>query len=482
MSAFQSAIWDFVGRIGNYVVTFVVSVVLTRLLVPAEFGAFGIIIAVTVFSWVVLDFGFRSAVVQTETISQTQLSSVFFVNLAIGIGLMLALILVGPIVESFYEIPHLASYFIGISPVFFMNGLLVVPSALVQRELKLKQMSIFSVVGSVVAGAISVTLALRGFGVWSLIVSNLTSTFTTLVACYTISRWRPTMEFDLASIKSLFSFGWRMFLSSLLDVSFSRADVFIIGKLFDVGSLGFYTRALSLDQQVRMFSVSTIVTVMLPLFSRHQNDLGRLKEIYYRALNFVSFAVFAASGLLVVIAPDLFLVLFTEKWIVSAGYFQIMSISSAAYPLSYVMLNLISGRGNSKALLRLEMFKKLLLVPAYLTFIVGGIYTFLIVIGSIYVVSLIVNMVFVDKELDEPVRKQLFVVLTYAAMSFVSAVAAYVVMNYVHSNSYVRLVVATSVFSFAYLAFNWLRNTAGLRELTDRASATFTRRGAAETT
>ena len=479
MGAFQSAIWDFLGRIVNYLVTFAVSVVLTRLLMPEEFGAFGIIVAITVFAWVVLDFGFRSAVVQTEAVSQTQLSTVFFANLAIGVGLMIILIIAGPVVESFYEIPNLALYFIGISPVFLMNGLLVVPSALVQRDLKLKQMSIFTVVGAVLSGAISVALAFRGFGVWSLVVSNVASTLTTLVACYAISRWRPTLEFDLASIKSLFSFGWRIFLSSLLDVAFSRADVFVIGKLFDITSLGFYTRALSLDQQVRMFSVSTIVTVMLPMFSRHQNDLARLKHIYYRALNFVSFAAFAASGLLVVTATDLFLVLFTEKWISSAGYFQIMSISSAAYPLSYVMLNLISGRGNSKALLRLEIFKKILLVPAYLTFIVGGIYTFLIVIGSVYVVSLLVNMVFVEKELGEPVTRQLSVILTYAAMALLSAAAAYLVTVNVGSNSYIRLIVSTAVFSIVYLGINWIRGTAGLREVSDRVSAMLTRRSEA---
>ena len=460
----------------NYLITFAVSVVLTRLLMPEEFGAFGIIIAITVFAWVVLDFGFRSAVVQTETVTQTQLSTVFFANLAIGVVLMVILIIAGPVVESFYRIPNLALYFIGISPVFLMNGLLVVPSALVQRDLKLKQMSVFTVVGSVISGAISVALAFRGFGVWSLIVSNLSSTLTTLVACYAISRWRPTHEFDLSSIKSLFGFGWRIFLSSLLDVTFSRADVFVIGKLFDVTSLGFYTRALSLDQQVRMFSVSTIVTVMLPMFSRHQNDLARLKHIYYRALNFVSFAAFAASGLLVVTATDLFLVLFTEKWIASAGYFQIMSISSAAYPLSYVMLNLISGRGNSKALLRLEIFKKVLLIPAYLTFIVGGIYTFLIVIGSVYIVSLFVNMLFVEKEVGEPVRKQLSVILAYAAMAFVSAAAAYLVAINVGANSYVRLIVSTSVFSLVYFAINWISGTAGLRELSDRVSAILARR------
>ena len=461
----------------NYLITFAVSVVLTRVLMPEEFGAFGIIVAITVFAWVVLDFGFRSAVVQTESVSQTQLSTVFFTNLAIGVGLMILLIIAGPIVERFYQIPNLALYFIGISPVFLMNGLLVVPSALVQRDLKLKQMSIFTVVGSVISGAISVALAFKGFGVWSLIVSNVASTLTTLVACYAISRWRPSIEFDLASIKSLFGFGWRIFLSSLLDVTFSRADVFVIGKLFDVTSLGFYTRALSLDQQVRMFSVSTIVTVMLPMFSRHQNDLARLKQIYYRALHFVSFAAFAASGALVVTATDLFVVLFTEKWISSAGYFQIMSISSAAYPLSYVMLNLISGRGNSKALLRLEVFKKILLVPAYLTFFVGGIYTFLIVIGSVYVVSLLVNMVFVEKELGEPVRTQLSVILTYAAMAFLAAVTAYLATSSLATSAYIRLAVSMSVFSAVYLAINWLSGTAGLREVSDRVSEMLTRRG-----
>ena len=477
MSVFQSAVWDLAGRIANYVVTFVVSVILTRLLMPEEFGAFGIILAILVFSWVILDFGFRSAVVQAATISQTQLSSVFFVNLLLGAGIMLVLVLVGPPLARFYEIPELANYIIGVSPIFVLNGLFVVPSALIQRELKLKQMSIFTVVGAVISGGISIVLALKGFGVWSLVVSSLSSTVITVIACYWITGWRPTREFDLPSIKPLYDFGSRIFLSSLLDVAFTRADVFIIGKVFDVGSLGFYTRAQSIDQQVRMFSVSTIVTVMLPLFSRHQNDIERLRDIYFRSLHFISFVAIAASGLLVLTAYDLFLLLFTEKWIVSAGYFQIMSITSAAYPLTYLMLNLISGRGNSKALLRLEIFKKTLLVPAYLSFLVGGIHTFVIVVGVVYLVSLVLNMSFVKKELSESITKQLSVVGLYVAMSLLSALVSFGLMGLIPTTTITHFLGSAAIFGSVYLGLNWILKTAGFRELIERATSMLARKG-----
>jgi teichuronic acid exporter len=468
--------WDLIGRIANYVVTFVVSVVLTRLLLPEEFGAFGILIAITLFAWVVQEFGFRSAIVQAKTISQTQLSSVLIISSLIGVVLTVALITAGPVVEAFYAIPGLTYYFIGISPVFLLNGLLAVPSALVQRELRLKELSIFTVGGSVVAGIVSVILALRGFGVWSLIVANLVSSLTSVVACYAISRWKPTLALDISSIKPLFKFGSRIFLSSILDVVFTRADVFIIGKLFDINTLGFYTRAQSLDLQVKMFSVGTIVTVMLSLFSRFQSDIERLRSIYYRAMHFVSFATVGASGLLVLIAHDMFLVLFSATWLQSVPYFQIMAVTSAAYPLNYVMLNLISGRGNSKAVLRLEVLKKVFLCAAYLTFFGGGIFAFLIALGVVHIVSMLINMAFVKKEIDEPVTKQLSVVGIYAFISVLSAGVAYVGVGVIDLPVIPRLLLSVSLFSFVNVGLNLLLRTSGSRELIDRLGGSFLRR------
>lgn len=452
------------GRVANYLVTFAVSIILTRILEPAEFGAYGIILGVSVFAWVILEFGFRSAVVQAAEVSRTQLSTVFFVNLALGAGLSVCVALAGPIFERFFAIPGLSIYLIGASPLFVLNALMVVPSGLLQKQLKLKQVSLLSVASAIVGGVVAVGMAKYGFGVWSLIVSNLLGAVTTVTASFAIARWKPSLDFDLASIRSLFAFGSRIFLASILDVVFTRADVFVIGKLFNAATLGFYSRAQSIDQQVRMFSVSTIVTVMLPVFSANQGEVENLRKIYLRSLHFISFTTISLAGLLFLTADELFNLLFTEKWAIAAGFFKIMAISSSVYPLNYLMLNLISGRGNSSSLLRLEILKKAILTPTYLSFIVGGIYTFLVAFSAANIISLVITMAAVAKEIELPVSRQLQVLGTYVLMTALSVLLAYGGLSFLGGSGPVHLIGLTVVFTAVYLALNWWFRTVGSGE------------------
>ncbi|HEY8558975.1 MAG TPA: lipopolysaccharide biosynthesis protein [Pyrinomonadaceae bacterium] len=468
MKVFNLALWDLFSRFANYFVTFFISIFLARILNPSEYGVFGIVLSVIAFSSIFLDFGFRSALIQAEEISQKQLSTVFFINLLLGGLLTTTLVFSSSYIERFYEIEHLALYLSGISLIFILNGLLIVPSALLQRELRIRQTSTINLAAAALSGVVAVVLALYDFKVWSLIVSQLSGVVFILTGYFIVLRWRPSFELSLDSVKPLWSFGSKMFYSGMLDGFFTRLDVFIIAKLFDVVTLGFYNRAQSLDQMVRMFSASTIVSVMFPVFSKHQSDVPKLIDYYERALHLISFAAFAVIGSLMLTATDIVVIMFTEKWLPVANYFRFMVFIGFIYPLSALMVNLISARGNSKGFLKLEIYKKILLVPAYLTFFAGGIYTFLAALGVVYIISLGLNMYYVKKEISVPLGAQIFAVSKYLSFAGVAFTGAFLLTNSLVNKFYLHIFVSCAVFQIIYLFINFIFYTPGFTEVADR--------------
>lgn len=472
MSVFKLAIWDFSGRFANYVVTFAVSIVLARILDPEEFGIFGIVFAVIFLASIFLDFGFKSAVIQAERVSEKQLSTVFFLNALIGSVLTLLLIAFATFIERFFEVGELAKYLRAISPIFILNGLLVVPTGMLQRNLAFKKISVIGIASAVLAGCAAVVLAALGFGVWSLVASQLVNATVFLIGSFVFANWRPTLVFDIASVKPLWAFGSKLFLSTLLEVAFMRADIFVIAKLFDVITLGFYTRAQSLDQQFKSFSSSTIVAVMLPVFSQNQGDEETLRNIYHRSLNLISFVALAISGLCVLTAADIIVILFSEKWAPAAPYFRIMAAMAFVYPVSALMVNLISARGNSGAFLRLEIYKKIVLVPSYLGFLFGGITVFLAALAAAYVGALILNVFFVKKEIAAPAARQFWLIGRYVILAAISMLITFLVTEPFALSTYIHFTVSAILFLLAYIGLNKLFRTSGLSELTEKITDT----------
>lgn len=449
----RNFIWDFFGKISAQLSAFIVSIILTRLLNPDEYGILGMSMVIIAISGAFLNLGFSGAIVQQKEINPLQLSTVFYLNLFIGILLFLLCFSLAGIIAEFYRQPQVKPIFRALSFTFIITSLNIVPSSLLYRQMKFKLITIFGVISTVVSGIVGIIMAYNGYGVWSLVAQTLSSVTIVLILTQSYIRFLPVLKFSFVSIKPLWNYGSKMFASSLLDNFFTRIDVFIIGKLFTPTTLGLYTRAQTLEVFVRQISSGSIASVLFPYLSQYQDNQNFIRAQFIRYLNLIMFISVGLSGLLFVIAEDLFVFLFSEKWLTAGTYFRIMAMAAFIWPVSNLMCTLISAMGNSRAFLRLEILKKILLIPVYGIGFLWGIEEFIYcLVGSFYG-ALLLNSIFVNKQIAVSVSNQFAIISKYFLAGVFAASVVFFLFTVLLNDSTIifRLIVCGTAFVFLYL-------------------------------
>ncbi len=428
---FKNIIWDYIGKFGTYLVSFLISIVLTRLLGAPEFGIMAMIMVVLTLAGVFMDMGFNRAIIQQQDISALQLSTVFYLNVIAAVLLMALCFFAAAPLSVFYNQPLIKPVFQVVSVSFLLNGLNLVPSALIYKQLKLKANSIIMLSAAVISGVVGIVMAYRGFGVWSLVAQSLLSSLLILIFNALYIRWLPIGQFKLAAIKPLWQYGSRMFASGLLDRIYTRLDSLIIGKIYTTSVLGYYYRAQSVEGFVRTFSAGGIVGSLFPYIAKHQNNREYIKQLFVKYLHIITFAACGLSALLFLISKDVFTFLFTARWLYAAELFQLMILAGIVWPVSSLMVSIISGLGNSKGYLKLEVYKKLVLLPVYIFGFLWGLNVFIISFVAASFICLLVNMLFVNKEIEVSMYRQIKIVLPYIILGIVAALFTWLLGTFI---------------------------------------------------
>jgi teichuronic acid exporter len=352
----------------------------------------------------------------------------------------------------FYKQPLIKPIFQVISVSFLLNSLDLVPTALLYKHLKLKANSIILLLASSISGIVGIIMAYKGYGIWSLVFQSLLSSLIILVLDAWYIKWLPSWQFSLPSIKPLWHYGSRMFASGLLDRIYNRVDSLIIGKLYSANTLGYYYRAQSVEGFVRTFSAGGIMGTLFPFIAKHQDDKPYLRQIYIKYLHIISFVATGLCTLLFLTAKDVFTILFTNRWSYAAGLFQLMMLSGIVWPISSLMVSMISGVGNAKNYLRLEIYKKLVLLPVYIFGFIWGLHGFIISFVVASFVCLLINMVFVDKDIDISTWIQGKIMLPYIVLGVLAALITWTMLYFTNLHSaFTRTLIYSVLFFVFYL-------------------------------
>ena len=433
----KGAIWEILGKFGSQIITFIIGIVLARILGPAQYGVMGMCMAVIGVAGVFMDLGFKSALIQSKSVTSQQFSTVFYLNGAIAVFLFLCCFFAAQPLADYYKQPQITSLFKVLSLNFLFNGFCLVPSAILYKNLEFRKANLSSLIVSILSGITGFVMAVKHFGIWSLVAQSLTYSGLMLVLYFIMAGWKPLLSFSITAIKPLWKYGNRMFASSILENVFNRVDVFIIGKCFSVETLGYYNRAQGTDNMVRTVSANSILGVIFPYVAKYQHDKAFLKQLYRRYLNVVMFLAIGISGALYLTGLSVFRILFTAKWDSAVGLFQIMAIGSFAWPVSSLMCNVIAAVGNSKAFLRLEIYKKALFVPIYLLgyLLSRNGYSWAMnafvwsIIGGYYI-SVIFNAYYAEKETGVGFWLQLRIMASYLILGAAATVITYLIAYY----------------------------------------------------
>lgn len=455
--------WDYLNRFGNTLFSLITSVILARLLTPADYGLVGISMAVNGIAGIFLNLGFVSAIIQAKELDNKSLSTVFFLNMGISIFIYGSIFFSAPFVSHFYKLPEIDLILKVTAFSFVINALNIIPSALMTREMKFKEMAIVSLLSSLISGSIGIYLAMNNYGVWSIIYQQLLSGIIVLLGFYLFTLWLPILYFKIQTIKKMLKFGMFMFFSGLLDGVYNRIDIFLIAKMFSPTSLGLYTRAQGLDGMIRNLSSGSLLNVLFPTFTKISDDKEQLKQMYYQYFQLISFLFCLLAGIFYLGADKLFLILFGSQWHVSAVYFKILILAGFAYPLSSLSLSIIEARGNSKNFFKVEIIKKILFMPTYFIAYSYGIIPFLISYMVVSFIVTFVNVRFLKYELDISVIQTIKFLSIYfmPSLFIVFSINLFQIYNNINPSLYIVLLEIIAFIVF-YFLINKLINSRGM--------------------
>ncbi|WP_293887055.1 MULTISPECIES: lipopolysaccharide biosynthesis protein [unclassified Sphingobacterium] len=401
------AIWVFMDQFGVQLVSFVVNLVLARLLMPADFGTIALFNVVINICSVLINGGMSSSLVRTQSVDERDLSTVFWFNMATTALLYLLVFIAAPWIGQFYQLPILGPIIRVYSIVLIIDSFVHVQAVLFDKKLDFKTTFKVRLPSVIVGGVAGIGFALAGMGVWSLVYSALLQNLLYTLQYWFYSDWRPTFTFDREKFNTHFAFGIRLTLSALLNVIFNNVYSIVIGKRFSETTLGYYNRAESL-KNLPINNISTALNkVTYPLFAKFSNDDQQLRHAYRRVLKLVIFIVAPTISLMVIAAEPIIKLLLGAKWLPAVPYFQLMALGALFQPIHNYNLNVLQVKGRSDLYLKLEIIKKICIVIAVVVGLRYGVFGLIWGQVAVSVASLFINTHYTARFLDYSMRQQL---------------------------------------------------------------------------
>ena len=380
--AASNFIWRFLERFGAQGVGFVVSLLLSRLLGP---GPYGLVATVTVFTSIVSIFvtcGLNDALIQKKNADDLDFSTVFYFNIVMCVTLYALMYVGAPLVAKIYDQPELIGPLRGLSLILIFGGVKNVQVAYVSRNLLFKRFFYATLTGTLVAAVVGIWMAYNGYGVWALIVQNLVNTTIDTIILWLTVRWRPKKMFSFERLKELFSYAWKLLVSSLVDTVYNKLAQIVIGLRDTDEALAYYNKGDTIPSLLVTNINESTNNILLPIMSSEQDNVPQVRAMTRRAIQLSSFIIMPMmAGLAAVALPFVRLVL-AEDWLPAVPYLQIFSFVFAFYCVHTANLNAIKALGRSDLFLKLEIIKKVI-----------GILT-LIVTAQISVMAIALGQVF----------------------------------------------------------------------------------------
>lgn len=459
----RAFVWEFSGKLATHGMSFVISIFLARLLEPSEFGLIAMVMVVVGLAEIFVEMGLGTALIQRRRVMPVHYSSVFIYNMLIGAVLTLLLYVSAPKLADFFNNSDLIALMKTLSFLFLIGAASSVQIVKQRKELNFSLLTRMGLVASIFSGIAGIALAYYGAGVWSLVVQVMLQRTIYGILLWLVGGWRPGLGFSIKALMQLWSFGFRMFIAGFIDTVFYRLDSLIIGKLFTPAVLGYYNRAKSLEQMVITYSSGSLVIVLFPLLSKVQQDMDRYRAIIFKLLGIILFVTLYLLGVLYLVADELVILLFGDQWGQTIVYFKLILLSGFGYPVSSLLVTILSSRGNSKAFLQLEIYKKALFTLNFMIAFTWGVEGYLYGVLIATVIGVYLNIVFISKELLISVRKFTVPIVLQCTLTVAAVFIVWIVNQSSTYGYFPMLLIKAIEYSVLYYLFNKLLRTTSLK-------------------
>lgn len=393
----------------NQGISFIVQIILARILLPDDFGLIGIITVFIALSASMIDCGFASALIREKETTQEDCSTMFYFNLFSSVVLYVVIFFFAPLIAQYFEEPRIVWLLRILSFTLIINSFGIIQRALLTKNINFKLQTKINAIAALFSGVAALLIAYNGFGVWALVFRLMIMQSLQSALLWRYNRWFPSMTFSKRSFHKLFGFGWKLLLSSLIETFYQNLYYMIIGKYFSVTALGYYTNAKKLNDVASQALSAAVQKVSYPVLSAMQDDRQKLRSGYRRIIRSTMFIAFPLMIGLSAVSEPFILFMFGEKWAASVPYVQLMCVEGMLYPLHSINLNILQVKGRSDLFLRLELIKKMIftLIVAAVMYVQGGIVGLILGGAASSVISYFINAYYSAALISYSIKEQL---------------------------------------------------------------------------
>lgn len=430
----SGVIWSAIERFSLQGVQFIINIIMARLLLPSDYGMISMLAIFLQISQAFVDCGFTDALIQKKNKTEADYSTVFYFNVVLSVFIYLLIFICAPLVGRFYHMPELNLILRVISINLVISSLCAIHKTRLTILVNFKLQSKISLFAAIISGIIGIIMAYTNWGVWSLVFQSILNTTLLTILYYSLSHWIPLKIFSIISLKSLFSFGYKLLISRFIHTIYRNVYTIVIGRRFSAIDLGYYSRA----EQFAILPSSNlnviISRVAFPILSTIQDDNQRLLNIYQKYIRISSYIIFPLMIGLVVLAKPLIEILLTNKWSEVIILLQILCFDWMFDHLSSINLNLLYVKGRSDLALKLEIIKKIIAILILLISLSGGLigicigrvlYSLIATYLNTYYTKKIIGLSFIDQMKD---------IIPYFLLSIAMGISIYWSIYFIGTN------------------------------------------------
>lgn len=434
-------------------VTFIVGLVLARILSPAEYGLIGICTIFTTILTSIVDSGFPNAIIRKKNATDDDYNTMFITNMVASIAFFMLLFFCAPLIARFFARPELVDLLRAMGLILIFQALSITQVTILTKRIDFKTKTKASLISAILSGVIGITMAFTGFGVWSLVGQQLSKQLLYTICLWALNKWWPSFNFSKESFRYMWGFGWKLILSGLLSNIWNQLYQAVVGKFYSPATLGQYTRA---KEYANIFSsnLTTIIQrVSYPVLSEIQDDKARMVSAYRNIIKVTMFVTAVTMISLGAIAEPLIYCLIGEQWHEAATYLPLICIAMSMYPLQSINLNMLQIQGRSDIYLYLEIIKKIIAVGPILLGIFVNIYWMLIGVVIQSIISFFLNSYYTGRSLQYSSWRQLLDVAPSYGVALVIAVSVYF-LKYLPLSMWIILPAQLLVGALVFLILN----------------------------
>ena len=418
--------WSAIDNLSGYAVTFLVGIILARLLTPDDYGLIGIITIFTAICQCFINAGFGSALIRKKDVTEDDYCTVFVCNLAMSIFLYVVLFFSAPLIAYFFHRRELIALIRVETLEMIITSFAIVQRTRLSKNIDFKSQAIVTIASCSLRSVVGLTMAFTGFGVWAIVGQTLSgAVLSTVLLCH-FNRWMPRLRFSKSSFHELFSFGSKLLISDIINTIWTQCYNVVIGHYYKPATLGQYTRATMFSGLLSNNMTYVVQRVTYPVLSEMQDDKARLKDGYRRIIRATMLVSFFSMLMMAAVAKPMIITIIGPKWIEASYYLQIICFSAMLFPLHSINLNILQVFGRSDLFLKLEIYKKTIAIIPIILGIIVGIYWMLISSSIIGFVFYYINAFYSGPLLNYSITSQIKDILPSFFISLAGACLAFI--------------------------------------------------------